>query len=263
MTHPATISVINPNTTSTVTDLLLASARKVAGCDTVLHGVTAPRGVPYISNPVEALIGGVIALEMMADERQDPVADAFILAAFGDPGLLAARQLFDLPVVGMSEAAMLTACMLGKRFAIVTFARSLADWYQECVEMHGLRGRLSGIHSSDTPFTDLSTVQSEAEECLVRLSLEAVSTGADVIILGGAPLAGLAERVGSRIPVPTVDPISAAVKQAEAIIALKPRIPMAGSLRRPDAKATTGLHPTLAGRLEHMDLCKSPTNDGN
>lgn len=254
MTSTTTITVINPNTTSSVTDLLLASARKVAARDTVLHGLTAPRGVPYISNPVEALIGGVIALEMIADEQQDTAANAFILAAFGDPGLLAARQLFGVPVVGMSEAAMLTACMLGKRFAIVTFARSLADWYQDCVEMHGLKARLSGIHSSDTPFTDLTTVQDEAEECLIRLSLEAVSAGADVIILGGAPLAGLAERVGGQIPVPTVDPISAAVKQAEAIIALNPRKPLAGSFRRPDAKATSGLNPMLAAKLEHRDL---------
>jgi len=254
MNIPASISVINPNTTSAVTDLLLASASKVAARDTVLCGLTAPRGVPYISNQVEALIGGVIALEMMAGQCQDAAPDAFILAAFGDPGLLAARQLFDVPVIGMSEAAMLTACMLGKRFAIVTFARSLADWYQDCVEMHGLKGRLSGIHSSDTPFTDLTAVQGDAEERLVRLSLDAVSAGADVIILGGAPLAGLAERVGDRIPVPTVDPISAAVKQAEAIIALKPRKPVAGSFRRPDFKLTSGLHPMLAVKLEHRDL---------
>ncbi len=29
-----------------------------------------------------------------------------VIAAFGDPGLIAARELFDLPIVGMAEAAM-------------------------------------------------------------------------------------------------------------------------------------------------------------
>ena len=102
--------------------------------------VTAPRGVPYISTRAEALIGGAVALEMLAEAA--PAPDAAILAAFGDPGLLGARELFDFPVVGVSEAAMLTACMLGGRFLIVSFTSAMLGWYRDCVAMHGLDGAL-------------------------------------------------------------------------------------------------------------------------
>lgn len=77
-----------------------------------------------------------MAMEMLA-ERQGQF-DAAIIAAFGDPGLFAARELFDAPVIGMSEAAMLTALMLGKRFGIVSFTTQMGPWYTECVEGHGL-----------------------------------------------------------------------------------------------------------------------------
>ena len=74
---------------------------------------------------------------------------------------------------------------------------------------------------------------------------------ADVVILSGAPLAGLADKVRDRIPVPVVDPTAAAVRQAETLVTLKPRKATAGTFRRPDPKPTTGLPEPLARVIEH------------
>ena len=246
------ILLLNPNTTQAVTDLLLAAGQPAAAAGTELIPLTAARGVPYIATRAEAQIGGAVALEMLAEHHRG--ADGAIIAAFGDPGLMGARELFDIPVVGMAEAAMLTACMLGRRFAIVTFATALGPWYQECVELHGLTGRLAGIRMLDGVFRSISDVQAEKEALLVDLANRAVTEdGADVVILGGAPLAGLAEKVADRIPVPVVDQIVAAVKQIEALVTLKPRKATAGTFRRPGAKDTTGLPQALAARIEHRD----------
>lgn len=242
------ILVLNPNTSTGITDRLMGAARPAAAPGTELVALTAPRGFPYIATRAEAQIGGAIAIEMLAEHHTG--FDAAIIAAFGDPGLLGARELFDLPVVGMAEAAMLTACMLGKRFAIVTFAQALGPWYEECVEMHGLCSRLAGIRMLDGSFGAVSDVQDEKEELLVQLANAAVTQDeADVIILAGAPLAGLAERVKHRIPVPVVDQMAAAVKQAEALVSLQVRKATAGTFRRPAAKPTIGLSPALAERF--------------
>ena len=107
------ILLLNPNTTAAVTDLLHAAGSKAASGSTELMPATATRGVPYIATRAEAQIGGAIALEMLAEAG--PGIDAAIIAAFGDPGLFGARELFAFPVVGLAEAAMLTACMLGRR----------------------------------------------------------------------------------------------------------------------------------------------------
>jgi len=244
------ILLLNPNTTRAVTDLLYSAGTKVISPGTELVAATAERGVPYIATRAEAQIGGAIALEMLA--AADSGVDAAIIAAFGDPGLFGARELFDIPVVGLAEAAMLTACMLGRRFSIVTFARALAPWYQECVTMHGLDARCAGIRTLDGTFQSISNVQAEKEDMLVSLANRAVEQDdADVVILSGAPLAGLADKVRDRIPVPVVDPTAAAVRQAETLVALKPRKATAGTFRRPDPKPTIGLAKALAAVIEH------------
>jgi Asp/Glu/hydantoin racemase len=246
------ILILNPNTSADVTDLLMAAAGTAAAPGTELVPLTAPRGFPYISNRADAQVGGAIALEMLAEHHGQ--ADAAVIAAFGDPGLPAARELYDIPVIGMSEAAMLTACMLGGRFAIVTFATALGAWFRDCVDMHGLAGRCAGIRALDQAFASLAGVQDEKEGLLVDLANAAVAeTAAEVVILAGAPLAGLAAKVADRIPVPVVDPIAAAVKQAEALVALGPRKATAGPGQRPAAKDTTGLDPALAARFAHRD----------
>jgi allantoin racemase len=165
-----------------------------------------------------------------------------------------ARELFDFPVVGMAEAAMLTACMLGRSFAIVTFSGGLVPWYHECLDWNGLRGRCAGIFALQGAFTSLADVQEEKEAALVDLANRVVAEHeADVVILAGAPLSGLAQTVRDRVPVPLVDGIQAAVKQAEALAALKPAKATAGTFRRPAAKTCTGIAEPLRRRFEQRD----------
>jgi Asp/Glu/hydantoin racemase len=234
--------LVNPNTSVSVTARIDAVAREAAAPGTEIVSHTAPRGVPFIATRGEAIIGAAVALEMLAEHHGG--CDAAIIAAFGDPGLYGARELLPIPVIGMAEAAMLTACMLGRRFALVSFASALAPWFRDCVELHGLARRLSGIHTLDEPFHDIGAVPEEKEALLIDLCHKAVAAGADTIVLAGAPLAGLAAKVADRVPVPLVDGVAAAVKQAETLAALKPRKATAGSFRRAP-KPSTGLPAAL------------------
>lgn len=244
------ILLLNPNTSHGLTDRMALAAREVAAMGTEIVTATAPRGVPYIATRAEAVIGGAVALEMLAEQHQD--VDAAVIAAFGDPGLGGARELFSIPVIGLAEAGMLTACMLGRSFAIVTFAQALEPWYRECVEWHGLVSRCAGIRALDGSFRSIQDVQEEKEALLVELANRAVrEDGADVVVLAGAPLAGLAGKVRERIPVPVIDCVAAAIKQLEALVALRPRKAIAGTFRRPDPKPTQGLTPTLAAWISH------------
>lgn len=75
---------------------------------------------------------------------------------------------------------------------------SLDPWYRECVEYHGVTSRLAAIRSLDVPFTGVDTIQMELEAALVELGCRAVAVAdADVVILGGSPLAGLPGRSGA------------------------------------------------------------------
>jgi allantoin racemase len=246
------ILVANPNTSTGVTDRLVAAGKLVASPGTELLPVTAPRGVPYIATRAEAAIGSAVMLEMLAEKRG--TFDAAICAAFGDPGLGGARELFDFPIVGMAEAAMLMACTLGRKFAIVSFAKALEPWFAEIVDWHGMSGRCAAIQMLDSAFTNINDVAEEKEQLLVDLANRVVThNGADVVILAGAPLAGLATKLRERVPVPLVDGIQAAVTMAEGLVRLNPRKATLGTYRRPGPKDSTGLSDSLANVIAHRD----------
>ncbi len=239
------ILLANPNTSVSVTDRIAAVARASATPGTEIVAVTGAYGVPYIATRAEAVVGARVALELLAEHG--PGCDAAVIAAFADPGVGGARELLSIPVIGMAEAAMLTACMLGRRFSIVTFATALGPWYRECVEYNGLSGRLASIRCVSGGFRDIASVQDEKEAALIETCRLAIAQDdTDVVILGGAPLAGLAGRIADRVPVPLVDGVAAAVRQAEVLASLRPRKATEGTFRRPDAKPITGVPERLA-----------------
>jgi Asp/Glu/hydantoin racemase len=197
-------------------------------------------GPPYIATRAEAVLGAAAVMETLGTISTG--YDAVVVAAFGDPGLGGARELLEVPVVGLSEAAMLTSCMLGRRFAIVSFSATLGPWYRECVAYHGLESRLAAIRFAKGTFTDVGRVQDEMRTAILDLCRRTVAEDeADVVILAGAPLAGLAAAIAADVPVPVVDGVAAAVLQAEALVALAPRKATAGSYRRPEPKPLSGV----------------------
>jgi len=236
------ILLINPNMTEAMTASMTKVARSVAGPDAEIVPLTATTGFPYIASRAEAQISGANVLEMIADHRQQ--ADAVIIAAFGDPGLVAARELFDLPIVGMAEAAVLTAAMLGERFAIVTFTPDMVRWYTDSVRQTGLEARFTGVRCPMAPPASVENVAQALRDDLLALVHEATSQdGADVVILGGAPLAGLAQKLAGAAPGILIDPIAAATAQAISLIRLAPRYH--NRIGRPAAKSSAGLGPAL------------------
>lgn len=112
------ILLINPNTTAGVTALVAAHVTAIAGDAASFVPVTGRFGARYISSRASAAIAGHAALDALAIHGGG--CDAVFLACFGDPGLLALRELAEVPVVGMAEASCLAACEGGRRFAIVT-----------------------------------------------------------------------------------------------------------------------------------------------
>lgn len=230
--------LLNPNTTEALTERLAASASAVLPAGVALQTATARAGFPYISSVAEAQIAGAMVLEMLAERAG--AWDAAIVAAFGDPGLRAARELFDLPVTGMTEAAMLAALPLGQRFAFVTFTARMVPWYEEQVRLAGLEGWFAGTFVPDAAMGAVTQIAEDMRGPLTETCLAAAKQ-ADVLILAGAPVAGLAPVIADEVPAVLIDPIRAAVVQVAAQAALSPRGAWAGTMARPPGKPSCGL----------------------
>jgi Asp/Glu/hydantoin racemase len=94
-------------------------------------------------------------------------------------------------------------------------------------------------------------VQADHAEALRTLCERAVAEdGAEVIILAGAPLAGLARTLRGALPVPVVDGVSSAVKHAESLVALAPGKARRGSFAPPPVKPNAGLPPAIERLLK-------------
>ncbi len=236
--------LINPNTSASVSELIRAEAGRSAAPGTELRVLTAPFGVAYIETRFEALIGAYAVAELAAAHIGE--YDALIVAAFGDPGLQGLREVLPCPVIGLTDSALASACLLGQRFSIVTISQRIRAWYGEAVANYGLTSRLASIRGLDEPLADIGNVQGNQGESLVKLAQRCVTEdGADVIVLAGAPLAGLARSLRGRLPVPCVDGVSSAVRHAETLAALQPGNASVGSFATPPIKPNQGLSPAL------------------
>jgi allantoin racemase len=215
------ILVVNSNMTDSVTDRIAAAARAAASTATAIEAVSAPFGLPLIVSRADWLLAGPATLAALSARRGQ--YDAAVIACFGDPGLDAAKELLDVPVLGISEAAFHAACMLGRRFGVVSFTAALRPMFEDCLAHHGLGARCAGFRMGPAFAGDPGRVAEERRDLIVDLCRQSVEQdGAEVVILAGGPLAGLAPVIAPHVAVPLVDGTAAAVRLAEALVGLAP-----------------------------------------
>jgi allantoin racemase len=222
--------LVNGNRTQAVTDTALAEARHAAAPGTEIVGVCGAFGANVVSTVADEAIAQHAVLDALA--RHHAGYDAALLAISLDSGLAAARELLPIPVVGMTEAGLFTACLLGERFGMITFGRQTTQLYLALVERYGLARRLAECRTIDTRSL-AEYLDARAMEARIADEVNALTTAHDVgaVLICGAALAGAARRLQAGVSVPLIDGIACAVRQAESLVALrlkpKPRTPVA------------------------------------
>ena len=145
---------------------------------------------------------------------------------------------------------MLTACALGDRFAFVTFSPNLTPWYTEQVIRTGLGNRFAGVYSPAASFENIARVAEDLRDPLLELCRSA-ARDADVLILAGAPIAGLASEIREEVPALLLAPIQAAVLQAVTLWRICPKSSDRGRFARPPAKHSIGLSQSLENWIQN------------
>ena len=242
------ILLVNGNTSATVTETLVATARDAAAPGTEIAGASATFGAAIVSHRAEEAIAGHAILKAVAEH--DGSFDGVLIGVSTDPALGALRALLPVPVVGMTEAALLTACMLGARFGLITFSLASAPGYREAVERYGLASRLAGLRTIDIPLAEAYAKREKLRDAIVEVADALVETdGAEVLILAGAAAAGLPPALQPHVPVPLLDGIVCGVRLTEAMIRLGAVKPSRGSHAPPAENRYVGLDDATARLL--------------
>ncbi|MFO6420958.1 aspartate/glutamate racemase family protein [Hylemonella sp. W303a] len=216
--------LINPNTTTLITETLTSLVRGTVHDDVRVHAVTATFGAPYISDETAYAVAAHAALKVwqQASAARATPFDGVIVGCFGDPGLFALREAANCPVTGLAEASIQEAVRLmdakvpsGKaRCAIVTGGAAWGPMLRKLLPALNGGDRVTAIETVALTGAQLRADPAAAQALLVQACRKARSEhGVDAIILGGAGLGGLAASLQEHIEVPLIDSVVAAAKQ--------------------------------------------------
>ena len=189
------IFVINPNTSESMTDHIREALASVKRSDTELTVTCPSKGPDTIESAYDEAYAIPPTLELVKKANAEGY-DAVILACFSDPGLEAAKEVSAIPVVGIEEATLHMAAMLGAKFSIMTPRKQRIASKCEHVHMRGLTHFLASVRSLDLSVAETDADPAKTKRRLMETAKIAVEAdGAEVIIMGCAGMAGYAGEI--------------------------------------------------------------------
>jgi allantoin racemase len=231
------IAVVNCNTTAAMTQVIAARAQAAVQPGTEILGITPRWGVASAEGWFDSFISATAVLYEL--ERLPDGIDGVVMAGFGEHGREGARELLDVPVVDITEAAAHLAMPLGRRFGIVTpLARSISQ-IEDSLATAGLLSHCAAIEDIGLGVLDLDSDPGRTRDAFTAAALRAIGRGAEVICLGCAGLAGIEQHLRHQVPVPVVDGVAAAAAMVETLIRSGLTTSKAGSYAQPLSKART------------------------
>jgi allantoin racemase len=186
--------------------------------DTQVDFVCAKNGGKILDSFYEMALGDAFVLEA-GQTAEENGYDAVCVNSMSDSGLNALRSRLTIPVIGPCQSSILTACMLGSRFSILTMWDRWRPLYTKVITEQGLEHRLASIRSIDVrpDAQELLAGKEEIvfEKLLTQAKIAIEKDGADVIILGSTTMHQSYKYLCDNLTVPVLNPGLIALKICE------------------------------------------------
>jgi allantoin racemase len=144
---------------------------------------------------------------------------AVCVNSMSDSGLKGLRSRLTIPVFGPCHTSFLTACMLGKKFSVITMWDEWFHMYKKTLQEEGIENRCASIRSINVrPDTKelLNGKEDFIFEKLLDESNKAIKQdGADVLILGSTTMHQSYSFLKENLEVPILNPGVIAFKLCE------------------------------------------------
>ncbi|AYD04782.1 aspartate/glutamate racemase family protein [Neorhizobium sp. NCHU2750] len=197
--------------------------RSFAGDGVTISAVPLRRGTASIECGFDSTLAAPEVMKLALEAEADGV-DACTIACFTDPGLVGARELVSIPIVGEGEAALHMAAMLSTRFTVVITEKPFFSLIRRTVGHYGLSSSLASVRSAEASVMDLN--ESHLDHIIAECIDSVERDGAECFVMGctgtGFDMAlsieeALKKRFG--IYVPVIDPGKVALHFARAMVA--------------------------------------------
>jgi Asp/Glu/hydantoin racemase len=212
-----TLVVINPNSSVRVTEGIDAAIDPLRSLGLPIRCLTLAEGPPGIENQRQA---DLTIAPMLALAAAQADAAGFVIACFGDPGLHALRDQTDLPVVGIQEAAVMTALALGQRFGVIAILPASIPRHLRSFGAMGVLDRLAGDRALGLGVAELADPEKSLSAMIAAGTRLRDDDGANVLIMGCAGMAQYRDRLQEATGLPVVEPCQAAVSLAIGLVTL-------------------------------------------
>lgn len=212
-----TLIIINPNSSQVVTDGIDAAVDPLRRFGTPITCLTLEHGPPGIENQRQADLTIALTLRLAAQQKH---AAGYVIACFGDPGLHALRDQTALPVVGIQEAAVMTALTLGQRFGVIAILPASIPRHLRAFGAMGVLDRLAGDRALGLGVADLADEEKSLPAMVTTGKRLRDDDGANVLIMGCAGMAQYRDILEAETGLPVVEPTQAAAAMALGQIAL-------------------------------------------
>ncbi len=206
------IMIINPNSSQEMSNAIQTCAEQYAAGDFEVKTVCtpgAPEFIDYYSDQAAAAPGMIQLVKEFEDSY-----DAFIIACHCDPNLDLIKQISKKPVVGIGEASMHLASMLGSSFSVVSTAKHSIPNKLALVHKYHLDGSCASVRSPKGQTESLSDMDSYLSAAHTAIDED----DAEVIVLGCAGFAGMSEKMQEKLGVPVLDGIVCALIIAQGLV---------------------------------------------
>jgi len=213
------IKVIIPVSTDKWDYNVQADYGRVKGPETIIEAIHLKHGPEAIQSEYdEAAAAGHVLKEITKTGGDE--YDAIIIYCFSDPGLLGAREISSIPVLGIGESSQLFAMGLADRCGIITTLQQSVSRIRRKLEARGFAGRFPSVRPLNIPVLEYDQQDKVTERALELARIMVEEDGAEVLILGCGSLFGIREELQKEMAAPVVEPGVVTLKHAEMLVSL-------------------------------------------
>lgn len=204
--------IINPNCDESMTQAILSTAKQFAAGDFDVDCVSTPRAPTFIDTYHDAAVALPGMIELLEQHEAD--YDGFVVACHCDPNLDVMKEATDKPMVGIGEASMKIASMLGHRFSVISTDERSVPNKEALIRSYHLQDLLASVRSPAPAWAE----RGEEEQYLLTARAAVDEDWAEVIVLGCAGMTGLDKRLQFDLGVPVLDGVVCALIIATGLV---------------------------------------------